>query len=918
MSNLSKFLDTSEEDAATAGLNRFSTTSNNIQSSSGTNVNSMTSYNITTHPTVQQQQGLPIPPIPTFPPNHNNQLMGIKPSTPTTKFFIPDRSVDNTLSSDPSSLPLGNISTLSISDSSEPGQSSTIKSPQNNYPVVSFPKGYQPNQPYNTNPHQGALYPPKMPPLPPGKPSIESMGPPPGSMIGPPPGSMMGPPPGSMMGPPPGSMMGPPPGSMGPPPGSMMGPPPGSMMGPPSGSMGPPVGVGQGQGQGQGSIPPAPKSKTPPPSTAPLMPVVSTEDLPSMAYAQKYSPPPLPLPLPNTTPLPPVSSSSSSSHVSSNVTAPNSYTHSYNTNHTRGVNNTNNNSNHTVFQNRKTINTISRIDPSQMPRPPIPPVDLLYQTRSTNQRKIPPVSNAMYQSVDMGCASPRFLRCTLCAPPTSKDVLREMSLPYTLLATPFANCENGEEPVLMVDMNRSNRMDRNSKAELCLGTVEFVDPIFIFAIDVSSSAMSSGFTVASIKAVQTAMSDLPGGAETRVGIITFDTHIHFYVIRRYSKEPLNDPTPTMPIAEWIFPLVTHQDLLDSTLSRIPELISHFQHSYDRHTAERACPTAAIRVAQQALQSAGGRVIIMTASPPSLGYGRMKHREVMATYGTDHEIVLYGSLDTILSHSKGGGGGGEEKEGMLVYKRLAEDCLRSNVCVDVFVSAEGERFKDYAMFAEVTSLTGGRLHSMSGSMTLEQNVVRLDQELLYSTCGIRASEVLMKLRCSYGVRASRYVGKGMYNSSECEVYGIHINRVPLRTTTAATNTSSKNNGNTNRRDIWASIQSKKGGFILFATGVSPCESVCWEFTADIIIVYHPSRLYNSESNTQTTSTSSSHSSESSTNEPTEISIGTGDRALCRFRFLYTPEYIQSDSSVVFREGRTRGVGKVTQVYSILNN
>jgi GTPase len=51
----------------------------------------------------------------------------------------------------------------------------------------------------------------------------------------------------------------------------------------------------------------------------------------------------------------------------------------------------------------------------------------------------------------------------------------------------------------------------------------------------------------------------------------------------------------------------------------------------------------------------------------------------------------------------------------------------------------------------------------------------------------------------------------------------------------------------------------------------------------------------------------------TDSKNDVSLVTGDKAICRFRFLYRPEYISlsptSDSAMVMREGRTKGVGKV---------
>eukprot|EP00607_Mallomonas_marina_P006711 CAMPEP_0182438520 /NCGR_PEP_ID=MMETSP1167-20130531/85830_1 /TAXON_ID=2988 /ORGANISM="Mallomonas Sp, Strain CCMP3275" /LENGTH=576 /DNA_ID=CAMNT_0024631927 /DNA_START=689 /DNA_END=2416 /DNA_ORIENTATION=- len=267
------------------------------------------------------------------------------------------------------------------------------------------------------------------------------------------------------------------------------------------------------------------------------------------------------------------------------------------------------------------------------------------------------------------------------------------------------------------------------------------------------------------------MSDLPGGADTRVGIFTFDTRIQFYVIRRYVTDPLkimvvdsDDPVAPMPPKDWIFPLVTHQDLLDDTLTRIPELMTELQQTNDKHTYERACPIAAILVAQQALESVGGRVVILTTTRPNYGYGKMKNREGTSLYGGENEICLYGSYERMMLETKSA----EEKENLSKYRALSDACLKSNVCVDIFISLEVDEFKELGLFAEITGRTGGVLHPITGSMTLEQNVFRLEQELLQCTLGTRASEVLMKLRCSYGIRAGSYIGKGVYKDYEAEV------------------------------------------------------------------------------------------------------------------------------------------------------
>ena len=42
---------------------------------------------------------------------------------------------------------------------------------------------------------------------------------------------------------------------------------------------------------------------------------------------------------------------------------------------------------------------------------------------------------------------------------------------------------------------------------------------------------------------------------------------------------------------------------------------------------------------------------------------------------------------------------------------------------------------------------------------------------------------------------------------------------------------------------------------------------------------------------------------------ELLLRSGDRARVTFEFLYRPEYLVIGSRMVFREGRTKGIGQV---------
>mmetsp|Transcript_77325 Transcript_77325/g.151727 ORF Transcript_77325/g.151727 Transcript_77325/m.151727 type:complete len:563 (+) Transcript_77325:1-1689(+) len=104
---------------------------------------------------------------------------------------------------------------------------------------------------------------------------------------------------------------------------------------------------------------------------------------------------------------------------------------------------------------------------------------------------------------------------------------------------------------------------------------------------------------------------------------------------------------------------------------------------------------------------------------------------------------------------------------------------------------------------------------------------------------------------------------------------------------------------------------------------------WEFEAEVLVLNHPSKIrinyepvvhvgcvkqsaklisvrkINSSTTVGSTGSTCSVGSEISTDE-----IGNGERAVCRFRFLYYPEFIIRGEAMIIREQRTRGVGTIT--------
>lgn len=87
--------------------------------------------------------------------------------------------------------------------------------------------------------------------------------------------------------------------------------------------------------------------------------------------------------------------------------------------------------------------------------------------------------------------------------------------------------------------------------------------------------------------------------------------------------------------------------------------------------------------------------------------------------------------------------------------------------------------------------------------------------------------------------------------------------------------------------------------------------CYEFDAEVLVLYH--------STTMTLNYQSMLHCGVVRQTASIVGIGertclrTGDRAIVRFRFLKQPEFLREGSKLLFREGRTKGVGRIIKLH-----
>ena len=100
--------------------------------------------------------------------------------------------------------------------------------------------------------------------------------------------------------------------------------------------------------------------------------------------------------------------------------------------------------------------------------------------------------------------------------------------------------------------------------------------------------------------------------------------------------------------------------------------------------------------------------------------------------------------------------------------------------------------------------------------------------------------------------------------------------------------------------------------LSSTDYLQCQSkACYEFEAEVLILYHSTTMIKNYQSMlhcgvvrQTVSI---------VNIEKQECLRTGDRAIVRFRFIKFPEFLRKGSRILFREGRTKGVGKILRIF-----
>lgn len=283
------------------------------------------------------------------------------------------------------------------------------------------------------------------------------------------------------------------------------------------------------------------------------------------------------------------------------------------------------------------------------------------------------------------------------------------------------------------------RRDADERPELCKGTVEFVatkefmvrEPmpaVYFFLVDVSMNVVQTGATAAACSAINQVIVDLPEGPHTQVGIVTFDSTIHFYNLKRALQQSLMLIIPDVqdvytPLQiDVIVPLPECRQHLELLLESIPIM---FQ---SNRTYESAFG-AAIKATFLAMKDTGGKLMVFQSVLPSIGIGALSAREAegrtnISAWEKEAHKLLQPSDKTL--------------------KELPVELVEYQVSVDI------------SSISAIPRTTGGQVYYYYPFSALS-DPAKLYNDLRWNVTRPQDFEAVMRVRCSQGIQVQEYYG-----------------------------------------------------------------------------------------------------------------------------------------------------------------
>ncbi|KAH7349586.1 Sec23/Sec24 trunk domain-containing protein [Plectosphaerella cucumerina] len=437
------------------------------------------------------------------------------------------------------------------------------------------------------------------------------------------------------------------------------------------------------------------------------------------------------------------------------------------------------------------------------------PTDLLNQPFNVSELDLPPPpiilppNSSVTPSPDANC-SPRYVRSTLNAVPTTHSLLKKSRLPFALVIQPYGSLHDDDDAVPIVqdqiiarcrrcrtyinpfvtfldhghrwrcnmcqltndvpqafdwDASLQKPTDRWGRHELNHAVVEFVAPqeymvrppqplVYLFLFDVSYAAVSTGLLATSARTILDSLDRIPNAdRRTRLGFVAVDSTLGYFSIPKDTQE--NGEPSMLVVGDLDEPfLPVPQDLL-VTLSESRQSIETFltklPEMFQNNQNNGFALGPALRAGHKLISALGGKMVVLSASLPNLGVGSLEMREDKKLLGTSKESSLLQTANSF-------------------YKSFAVECSKNQVSIDMFLFSS--QYQDVASLSNLPRYTGGQTYFYPGwNAGRPEDAIKFASEFsdhLSSEIGL---EAVLRVRATSGLRMNAFYGNFFNRSSD---------------------------------------------------------------------------------------------------------------------------------------------------------
>lgn len=309
------------------------------------------------------------------------------------------------------------------------------------------------------------------------------------------------------------------------------------------------------------------------------------------------------------------------------------------------------------------------------------------------------------------------------------------------------------------DATTQQSVDRWSRAELNHSVVEFVAPqeymvrppqplVYLFLFDVSYNAVNNGLLATAARTILDSLNRIPNAdRRTRLGFMAVDSSLHYFSIPKDGEE--SDDTKMLVVSDLEEPfLPTPSDLL-VTLSEsrlnIENFLSKLPDMFQNNTVQGSCMGSALRAGHKLIAPLGGKLCVLSATMPNLGFGKLDVREDPKILGTSKESALLQTQNSF-------------------YKSFAVECSKNQVSIDMFLFSS--QYQDVASLSNLPRYTGGQTYFYPGwSAVRSEDAIKFASEFSDYLSAEIGLEAVLRVRATTGLRMNTFYGNFFNRSSD---------------------------------------------------------------------------------------------------------------------------------------------------------